>query len=333
MLGMWKKLKAVLVIIFSITVLLMPLAWGISTANAAAAEQSNKTEVPVVLIHKVNPAITDKSNLYQTTIAIFKQFMKYLNDNGYTTLSAKQYYDIITGKVTPPAKPILLTFDDGTPDFYTNAYPVLKKYHMKAIEFIVKDWINNYGMSTDQLKALAKDPNINLENHTKNHKDMTKMDKAAIMDEITADNQYLKSITGKEPWVVAYPYGAYNSQVEQIEKTQGIKMAFKVGGGITAPSDDIYGLGRAMVLVHDTLPAIAAKIDGPAPSQLTQHQTVKKEKAVKGKEIQVLGASRDAALTAKSHSGTSLSAKITILVIVLMLLVLSSYMFIRKGSK
>jgi hypothetical protein len=154
-------------------------------------------KVPVVLYHKVN-VTAESGNDYQTTVAIFGKQMKYLSDNGYTTLSAQQYFDIISGTATPPEKPILLTFDDGTPDFYNNAWPVLKQYNMKAIEFIVSDWIgdNKYGMTTNQLQALANDSNIDLQNHTKSHKNLTtEMDKIAAEADIAAGNAYLKSIT------------------------------------------------------------------------------------------------------------------------------------------
>lgn len=225
------------------------------------------TKVPVVLYHKVN-VTAEANNDYQTTVDIFKQQMKYLADNGYTTLSAQQYYDIISGNAVAPDRPILLTFDDGTPDFYNNAYPVLKQYGMKAVAFIVSDWIGGgYSMSKTQLEALANDPNIDLQNHTKTHKDLTKLTQSEAEAEIAATNTYLKGITGKDAWMLAYPNGAFNATVAQTAANQGIKLAFKVGSGITTPSSDKFGLGREMVLVTDTLATFATKIQGPTPTQ------------------------------------------------------------------
>lgn len=40
-----------------------------------------------------------------------------------------------------PAKPILLTFDGATMDFYNNAYPILKQYGFNATEYVVTDQI------------------------------------------------------------------------------------------------------------------------------------------------------------------------------------------------
>ncbi|WP_307197181.1 polysaccharide deacetylase family protein [Neobacillus niacini] len=46
-------------------------------------------------------------------------------------------------------------------------------------------------------------------------------------EEIKAANQYLKSITNKDPVLMAYPYGAYNPNAEAANQENGIKYAFK----------------------------------------------------------------------------------------------------------
>lgn len=228
--------------------------------------QTPVVKVPVVLYHKVNTT-AEAGNDYQTTVDLFKQQMKYLADNGYTTLSAQQYYDIMSGAATPPERPILLTFDDGTPDFYDNAWPVLKQYQMKATLFIVSDWIGEgkYGMTTAQLQTLAADANLDLQNHTRTHGDLTQISRTEAQAEIAAGNAFLKNLTGKDPWMLAYPYGANNADVKAAAEAEGIKLAFKVGSGTTRPTDDKLALGREMVLVSDTLATFAAKIGGPTP--------------------------------------------------------------------
>ena len=53
--------------------------------------------------------------------------MKYLVDHGYHTISIDELYDFLAGQGTLPDRPVLITFDDGYVDNYTNAYPILKK--------------------------------------------------------------------------------------------------------------------------------------------------------------------------------------------------------------
>src|SRR6185436_9982521 len=38
--------------------------------------------------------------------------------------------------------PILITFDDGTRDYYDLAYPLLKRYGMPAVVFAITDYID-----------------------------------------------------------------------------------------------------------------------------------------------------------------------------------------------
>ena len=59
--------------------------------------------------------------------------------NGYTFLSMKELYDANNGKIELPAKPILITMDDGYYSNYEYIYPILKKYHVKASIFVVTD--------------------------------------------------------------------------------------------------------------------------------------------------------------------------------------------------
>lgn len=235
--------------------LLVPQFWYAPNANAASAT------VPVILYH----VITDNpSGDYQYSTANFKKQMKYLNDNGYTTVSAEQYVDIIVNGETAPSKPILLTFDDATPDFITNALPVLTQYNMKAVSFVIQDNIGSWGMTLSQLNTLKNNPNISLQNHTKTHDQAvwtTSITKATAAAEIQSANTFLKGITGKDPILLAYPYGNYNADVKAAATENGINVGFKAWSG----DDDALAMGRILIKKDDTLNTFAAAIGGPTP--------------------------------------------------------------------
>ncbi|NIK76977.1 endo-1,4-beta-xylanase [Paenibacillus castaneae] len=235
--------------------LLVPQFWYAPNANAASAT------IPVILYH----VITDNpSGDYQYSTANFKKQMKYLNDNGYTTVSAEQYVDIIVNGATAPSKPILLTFDDATPDFITNALPVLTQYNMKAVSFVIQDNIGSWGMTLSQLNTLKNNPNISLQNHTKTHDQAVwtaSITKATAAAEIQSANTFLKGITGKDPILLAYPYGNYNADVKAAATENGIIVGFKAWSG----DDDALAMGRILIKKDDTLNTFAAAIGGPTP--------------------------------------------------------------------
>ncbi|WP_349654881.1 endo-1,4-beta-xylanase [Neobacillus sp. DY30] len=263
---MRRKLKRFISLLL-VAILIVPSSW---MTQAAAAETNN--DIPVLLYHRV---VENPTNQWtDTSIEKFKRTMQYLNENGYTTLSAEQYVAIMEGTATAPEKPILLTFDDATPDFITNALPVLKQYNMNSVLFVVSDWIGgSYSMSTEQLQSLTNEPSVSLQNHSKTHEQTLVWNSDITLEEasqeISAANVYLKSITDKNPVLMAYPYGAYNSNAEAANRENGIKYAFKVG----YPNSGNYAIGRHYVMMDTTLAQIASWIGGPAPAPVVQPGT------------------------------------------------------------
>ena len=83
-----------------------------------------KDEIPVFTLHSVYP---DR----------FEEQLQFLNKNNYRTLTADEFYECLIGSKSIPERAILLTFDDGWKNLYTVVYPLLKKYKMFAICFII----------------------------------------------------------------------------------------------------------------------------------------------------------------------------------------------------
>jgi len=72
----------------------------------------------------------------------FAAQLDYLREEGYTTITPQDYARARKGKQELPEKPVILSFDDGYEDNYTNAYPILKKYNLKATIFIVTGFVS-----------------------------------------------------------------------------------------------------------------------------------------------------------------------------------------------
>lgn len=220
---------------------------------------ASDVSVPVLMYHIVstNP---DPSNEYQVSLTEFKKQMDYLKNNGYTTLSIDEYHNILNKTTSMPSKPVLLTFDDGTSDFYSNVYPILKQYAMKATSFVVTNWIDasNY-MTTSQIKTIIAN-SIDVQNHTTTHQNLTGLTYNQKYKIINDANTKMKSIMGKPTTSFAYPYGEYDSDSISILKNLDYKTVFKGGGGITTNTSDKYALPRIMISGKDTLPVFTRKL-------------------------------------------------------------------------
>ena len=84
--------------------------------------------------------------------------MKYLVEHGYHTISPDELYDFLAGTGRLPDRPVLITFDDGYVDNYTTAYPILKKYNLKATIFVVTGFLGKRKgyLTWDQMREMEK---------------------------------------------------------------------------------------------------------------------------------------------------------------------------------
>lgn len=88
--------------------------------------------LPVLLYHQVGP-----DHGYGSTSEQFYSQMRYLSEHGYTTLTGKEYEACALGAGPLPVKAVLITFDDGYASIFTNALPILKRFGMHAVAFVI----------------------------------------------------------------------------------------------------------------------------------------------------------------------------------------------------
>ena len=62
----------------------------------------------------------------------FEQDLIWLKDNGYVTITSRELLYFLENKEPIPQKAVIISIDDGSWGVYTNAWPLLKKYGMKA---------------------------------------------------------------------------------------------------------------------------------------------------------------------------------------------------------
>jgi peptidoglycan/xylan/chitin deacetylase (PgdA/CDA1 family) len=72
-----------------------------------------------------------------------------LSHNGYHTLDADELYDHLVNGTSVPQKSVVLTFDDGRATFWTIAFPILQKYNLKAVCFLVPGTMQESGVRTN----------------------------------------------------------------------------------------------------------------------------------------------------------------------------------------
>ena len=161
--------------------------------------------LPVLMYHNIAAVPTKGSSSYKglfVSPSMFAQQMKYLHDNGYTTITPSQFYTYLKAGKTPNDKLVLITFDDGSEGQYKYAYPVLKQYHMTATFYIIAD---RSPINKKQLKEIS-DNGMVIESHSSTHPDLSKIKNTkTLIYEILTSKNTLQKITGKTIVSIAYP--------------------------------------------------------------------------------------------------------------------------------
>ena len=89
--------------------------------------------LPVLMYHH----ISDDDNYFTISQSMFESHLIAMQQAGYTTVSIQDILNYVKDGVKLPAKPVLITFDDGYYSNYELAYPLLKQYDMKATIFVI----------------------------------------------------------------------------------------------------------------------------------------------------------------------------------------------------
>ncbi len=206
------------------TALILSLVFLISVFVPISAGAANLS-VPILTYHYVanNPNPKDKA---RDSLSVppdkFEAQMQYLFQNGYTPISLDTLYGIFNGQTSVPGKPIVLTFDDGYIDFYTNAFPILRRFNFHAVSFIPTGLVGgSYYMNWNQIKEIASTGLVTFEGHTVNHVNLPSLSYASVLKELSDSKNILQAQTGYPVNFVAYPSGATNGWVQAIAQKAG----------------------------------------------------------------------------------------------------------------
>ncbi len=225
--GIWKKYKKNIALIALVIVL---LAAGTIFYASYDYQKYCREAVPILEYHGIGDAGGWSKSLFVST-ETFEKHLQYLHDNGYRMVSVKEMGEAFAeGKST--TKMVVLTFDDGYLDNYTNVLPLLKKYGATATFFIVHSKIGHYRyMKYDQIKALI-DNGMEIGSHTINHQILTDIKPEYLSWELATSRYFFKKdFNGYVVRSLSYPNGKYNSEIMADSEKYGYYWAVTGNAG------------------------------------------------------------------------------------------------------
>lgn len=259
--------------------------------------------VPVIMYHNFVSDLDRKNGVefgeYAMTPADFEADLQWLRSSGYTAITSDDLLEYLYGEKPLPAKPIIISIDDGSKGVFDNAWPLLKKYNMKADFNIVGEridaaWETVYDGGTrdgdtdpyctwNEMKRMEESGIINIWSHTYGlhrynrsgriglqMKDGETMEEyvQAVKDDFALVTSSLTGWTGIVPRTMAYPYSRRSTVTDQVlleNTTYEILMAGQGARG-TESNYFVEGAGRDSAL---TLMSRPCRMDGsPVESYL-----------------------------------------------------------------
>lgn len=217
-------------------------------AAGTAVFISGQYVLPIAMYHSVQPSVPQGNRLIVSAGA-FERQMKFLKDNKYNVISLTDAAGLIAGKKKIPPRTIVLTFDDGNLDNYTYAFPVLKKYGLKATIFLI---VNDIGkpdkLNWSQIKEMQNSGAVDFGSHSINHPFLECItDSALLMKEILGSKQSLEASLRKPVLSFSYPCGRLNREVRQKVVDAGYVTAVVTNPGKSFASDDVFALKRLRI--------------------------------------------------------------------------------------
>lgn len=221
-----------------------------SPFNNLAAESKKEIvlNVPILMYHYVED-VTDGRDTLRRSMAtrpvFFEEQLRYLKNAGYTAITLSDLRAALMGEGRIPEKSVILTFDDGYRDFYTDAYPLLKKYKIKSINYIIVNHIGRSGNLTEaMIREMLDSGLVEIGCHTLDHDYLPKDTPVQARKEIFDCKSQLEARFGVKVSSFAYPGGYYNQSVINLVKEAGFETAVDTVPGVMHSLDDVYTLKR-----------------------------------------------------------------------------------------
>ncbi len=212
-----------------------------------------KANQAVILMYH---SIGSQSEFFQVTTQDFARQMAYLANNNFKVIGLSKLLIDLSAGVSLPKKTVVITFDDGYLDNYSEAYQVLKRYQFSATIFVnTAEFGKNRQarggailplLSAKEILELHQSGLISFGSHAHHHSKLVHLPPEKINEELSESKKILVDLLGHEVVALAYPSGRYDKTVQQIAG-QYYQLGLTVEPGLVQLSDHLLALKRNAV--------------------------------------------------------------------------------------
>lgn len=227
---------------------------------AALSADEISTQVPILMYHHLSEDVT---NSEMVSPEQFEAQIRALSEAGYTGVSFDELQAYVLRGEPLPEKPVVITFDDGYRSNYTLAYPILRKYGMKATIFAIgvsfgtdhykdTDYAITPHFGAAEAAEMTASGLISIQSHTYDMHQWPPYETGsavrenilqlpgeseesyvqALTEDFTRSRALLEEATGRPVDVLAYPAGQYSTLTQVTLQSLGVHVTLSTNPGV-----------------------------------------------------------------------------------------------------
>ena len=225
----------------------------------------NRFKKPSIIFYYHRIAeVKDDPCLLSVSLENFEKQLLYLKENYKIVSLRKLVAGLRMGKVDPGL--VVITFDDGYADNYTNALPIIEKLKVPATFFVVAGKIGatqpfywdkktdmkdqGRAITRDELINMVKSPFVEIGAHTMTHPRLSELTKKEQQYEVEECRRQLGYICKKPVTFFSYPFGRlsdFTCETIDLVKAAGYEAACSTVEKTISKRASLYILPRRIV--------------------------------------------------------------------------------------
>ncbi len=162
-------------------------------------------------IAQTNPQ--DPQYPFTITPQRFEEQLDMLQKYGFSPVGLEEIKNAADNPQHLPSKPVVLTFDDGYEDNFTQLFPILLKRKIKAVIFLITDYIGSKPgyLSWEQVYQMQESGLVQFGSHTLDHARLRRLSDADILKQLAQSKKILEEKLGRPCEAFCYPFGSGGS--------------------------------------------------------------------------------------------------------------------------
>ena len=223
-------------------------------------------QVPVLMYHEIADIAVTSSRL-AVAPDVFADQLAYLRDEGFNAITAGELSKILAGGPGElPERPVVLTFDDGYGDFYSQGLPLLKQHGFTGTIFMTTGWIGKEDEKKRMLNwrelAEVEQAGIEIGAHTCKHPQLDQLPENLIREELYVSKSLLEDNLGLPVPGLAYPFGYSNAKVRRVTQELGYAYAYAVDNALSTSAANAFAIPRLTVKRITTMTDFRKMVSG-----------------------------------------------------------------------